>query len=307
MTAPTAPSVRPGPTGPGSRPAGEGTDPLDQPQPARPRDFGIDVARLRRLRRITFAILALPLLVLALLALRFVSMPLTQAWSGAAYHDHAYARASDRLAPVETVNWFEPYLPHLTRGTDLLQQGDDAAAEKELRVALKDWQHGHDLNKPAHAQCKILNNLAISIERQADAMKDPAARGDRLHEAEQLLAPCGGGGGGQGNENRQTTGDNGKRIEDKRKQADKESGTERPQDPSQSPGTPPPSPSQNPSNSPRRADPSGTQPPEEAPTPSNGPEQSKQDQLEQRNKDANQGGGGDPSQSGSTPSPQKPW
>ncbi len=75
-------------------------------------------------------------------------------------------------------NWFEPYLPHLTEGTDLLQQGKNAEAEEELRISLQEWQSGSDLNQPPlHAQCKIINNLAISIERQADEIEDAGGAG----------------------------------------------------------------------------------------------------------------------------------
>lgn len=290
----------------------EAPDPLVQDEPKRPRDFGIDVARLRRLRRIVFAILALPILILSLLIVRFVSMPLTQAWHDGAYDEKDYATAADRLGPVDALNWFEPYLPHLTRGTDLLQQGQDAAAEKELRVALETWQKGRDLNRPAHAECKILNNLAISIERQADQIADPGERGDRLYEAEQLLAPCAGGGGGgdgegqgAGNEDEGTTGGNGERIEDKRKEADEQAGKE-PREGDQPSEDPPVDPSEDPSNDPKHNDPSGSEPPEEAPTQGDSTDDAKQDELKERNESAN-GGSGEESEGGASQAPAKPW
>lgn len=290
----------------------EAPDPLVQDEPKRPRDFGIDVARLRRLRRIVFAILALPILILSLLIVRFVSMPLTQAWHDGAYDEKDYATAADRLGPVDTINWFEPYLPHLTHGTDLLQQGQDAAAEKELRVALETWQEGRDLNQPAHAECKILNNLAISIERQADQIADPGERGDRLYEAEQLLAPCAGGGGGgdgegqgAGNEDEGTTGGNGERIEDKRKEADEQAGKE-PREGDQPSEDPPVDPSEDPSNDPKHNDPSGSEPPEEAPTQGDSTDDAKQDELKERNESAN-GGSGEESEGGASQAPAKPW
>lgn len=290
----------------------EAPDPLVQDEPKRPRDFGIDVARLRRLRRIVFAILALPILILSMLIVRFVSMPLTQAWHDGAYDEKDYATAADRLGPVDALNWFEPYLPHLTRGTDLLQQGRDAAAEKELRVALETWQKGRDLNQPAHAECKILNNLAISIERQADQIADPGERGDRLYEAEQLLAPCAGGGGGgdgegqgAGNEDEGTTGGNGERIEDKRKEADEQAGKE-PREGDQPSEDPPVDPSEDPSNDPKHEDPSGSEPPEEAPTQGDSTDDAKQDELKERNESAN-GGSGEESEGGASQAPAKPW
>ena len=206
------------------------------------KDFGLNRARLRKVRIIVFAILALPILALALLALKFVSMPIAQATHLDAYGEQDYPAAIERLAPVQVANWFEPYLPHLSEGTALLQQGEDAAAEAELRTALEEWNSHSDLNSPMHAQCKILNNLALSIERQADLIEDPQARADRLFEAEELLAPCAGGGGGgegegqgqggggggegTGNEDSETTEENGERVEEKRRGADEEAGND---------------------------------------------------------------------------------
>lgn len=307
---------------PGSRPAGTGPGSLEQEEPRSPRDFGIDVRRLRRLRRIVFAILALPLLLLGLLALKFVSLPLTQAYSDAAYDRADYPTAIERLAPVWVANWFEPYLPHLTRGTDLLQQGKDAEAEKELRVALETWTEGSDLNQPLHAQCKILNNLAISIERQAVLIQDPAERGDRLFEAEQMLAPCAGGGGqgegdgqgqgqgqGQDSGDKGTTGENGKRIEDERKEADEQAGkdpADRPEDEGQDAGSDEGEGGAPPSGTPgQREDPTATGPTEEATTQGEG-DQQKKDELEERNRKANEGGEGE-SSGGTEQSPARPW
>src|SRR5690606_3983363 len=200
-----------------SAPASTPPPALAQDERGRAQDFGLDVRRLRRTRLIVFALLSPLILALALLTVRFVSMPITQAWALSAYEAGDHAAVIERLGPVETLNWFEPYLPHLTHGTALLEQGEDAAAEEELRTALTEWEEHSDLNSPMHAQCKILNNLAISIERQADLIEDPQARADRLFEAEEFLAPCAGGGGGegdgggQGNEDSETTEGNGER------------------------------------------------------------------------------------------------
>ncbi|WP_114855317.1 hypothetical protein [Brachybacterium sp. YJGR34] len=283
------------------------------------KDFGLNVRRLRRTRIIVFAILALPLLVLALLALKFVSMPITQATSLAAYEDGEYPTAIERLAPVEVANWFEPYLPHLTEGTALLQQGENAAAEEELRVALEEWNARTDLNAPLHAQCKILNNLAISIERQADEIEDPQARADRLYEAEQLLAPCAGGGGGgegegqggggSGNEDSGTTEENGERVEEKRREADEEAGNDPDSRGEESGGEGDQEggdPQQQEPGDPTREDPEGDGPEEEAPTTGGDEQQEKDDELEERNRDA-QGGEGEEEPGGGDEDPVKPW
>lgn len=308
MSAPTATSLEAAPT-----PARDDGTPasLRQDTGGRARDFGLDRKRLRRVRTIVFAVLALPILALALLAGKFVSMPLTQAWHQDAYADGDYGTAIERLAPVQVVNWFEPYLPHLTEGTDLLQQGDNAGAEEELRLALAEWNGGSDLNQPLHAQCKILNNLAISIERQAVDIEDAGERADRLYEAEELLAPCAGGGGGgegegqggggQGNEDQETTGENGERIREERREADEEAGND-PDDrgTEQSGGSPPPA------GDPVKEDPEGDGPTEEAVTDGPSEEDSKDDELEERNEDA-QGGDGESEEGGTEEDPSQPW
>lgn len=310
--------------------------PLAQETRGGAEDFGLDVKRLRRARLIVFAILALPILLLALLTAKFVSMPITQATHQSAYEDSDYPTAIERLAPVEVVNWFEPYLPHLSEGTDLLQMGENAAAEAKLRTALDTWNNGSDLNQPLHAQCKIINNLAISIERQADELEDPAEQAERLYEAETLMQPCAGGGGGEdegegeggeggeqgeespeqteggsGNEDSETTDENGERIRDKRREADEEAGddpdergTEQGQgggEGDEEGGGSPPDPGD-----PRHEDPEGDGPDEEAPTQGESENQEKEEELEQRNRDA-QGGDGEDDSGDSPQDPSKPW
>ena len=306
----------------------------------RAKDFGLDVKRLRRVRIIVFAILGLPILALALLAAKFVSMPIAQATHLDAYGEQDYPTAIERLAPVEVANWFEPYLPHLSEGTALLQQGEDAAAEEELRVALDEWTSRSDLNAPMHAQCKILNNLAISIERQADEIEDPQARADRLFEAEELLAPCAGSGGGgdegegggsgggegqdededessggedSGNEDSETTGENGERVEEKRREADEEAGndpdareSEQGEDEGGEGDEEGGTPQQQDPGDPSRNDPEGDGPDEEAPTDGPSEEDDKDDELEQRNRDAQGGDGGDET-GGAPQDPERPW
>ena len=299
-------------------------------------DHGLDLRRLRRARLISFAVLGLPLIALALLMIKLLSMPITQAWQGAAYADQRHDVAIERLAPVRVANWFEPYLPDLTEGTNLLQAGDNAGAEAVLRRSLETWERGHDLNQPAHAECKIRNNLALAIERQAVDIDDAAQRADRLFEAEEIIAPCMGGGGGgdgsggggggsgegeggqengdpssgsQGNEDQETTDDNGERIRDEREKADEEAGNDPgDRDPSdadqggEDEGTNPMEPGD-----PRREDPEGDQPPEEAPSPSPDPEQDQQeDELENRNRDAN-GGEGEQDSDGNDEEGPNPW
>lgn len=291
----------------------------------RARNFGLDTARLRRVRLIVFAVLALPLLILALLAVKFVSMPLTQLWHDEAYDRGDHPTAIQRLEPVWVANWFEPYLPHLTKGTDLLQQGREAEAEKELRLSVQKWQQGRDLNQPKHAQCKILNNLAISIERQADRIEDATERGDRLFEAEELLAPCAGGGGGgdgqgggggqeqgegqdggNGNEDSETTDGNGERIKEKRREADEKAGKDPDARGAQGSGDQEGGTNAPPPGDPKREDDQGTGPEEEAPEDSgDSPNDPKEDELEKRNKDSQGGDGEDEGGAGSDP--EKPW
>ncbi|MGP9680948.1 hypothetical protein [Brachybacterium sp. AOP3-A1-3] len=285
---------------------------LTQDTSGSPKDFGLNVRRLRRVRIIVFAILALPILALALLAVKFLSMPITQATHQSAYEAQDYPTAIERLAPVEFTNWFEPYLPHLSKGTDLLQQGKDAEAEAELRVAMTEWTDHSDLNSPAHAQCKIANNLALSIERQADQIKDPQERADRMYEAEEILAPCasggggdgeggqGGQGGGTGDEESGTTKDNGERVKEKRREADEEAGND--PDARGEPGTGSP---RDPGE-PTKEDPEGDGPDEEAPSEGDSEQKSKEDKLKERNKES-QGGEGETDPGGSEQDPNKPW
>lgn len=321
------------PPGTAGQPAGQSIPPsLRQREKGRDRDFGLDTARLRRVRLIVFALLSPLLILLALLAIRFVSMPITQAMHLDAYGSQNYPTAIERLWPVQRLNLFEPYLPHLSKGTGLLQQGEDAAAEEELRTALAEWDAHEDLNAPLHAECKIRNNLAISIERQAEQIDDAAERADRLYEAEEIIAPCAGGGGGgdgeggeggegggdgegepqegQGNEDSETTEDNGERVREKRREADEEAGndpdargTEQDKQEGEDPGE---DPQQKDPGDPRHEDDEGEGPEEEAPDEGDSEQKSKDDELEQRNRDAQNGDDGEDT-GGSNTNPDKPW
>ena len=316
-------SLDPRPAAPA--PAGSRPPALAQDTRGSAKDFGLNRARLRKVRIIVFAILALPILALALLALKFVSMQIAQATHLDAYGEQDYPAAIERLAPVQVANWFEPYLPHLSEGTALLQQGEDAAAEAELRTALEEWNSHSDLNSPMHAQCKILNNLALSIERQADLIEDPQARADRLFEAEELLAPCAGGGGGgegegqgqggggggegTGNEDSETTEENGERVEEKRRGADEEAGNDpdaRGEEQGGEGEDQGDTPQQQDPGEPKQDDPEGDGPEEEKPTDGPSEEDSKDDEVEQRNRDAQGGDGGDET-GGSPQDPERPW
>lgn len=185
------------------------------------RNFGINTRNLRRARLITFGLLALPLLALGLLAGKFVSMPLIQAFSLSAYSHQDYGAARERAAFNQNLNMFEPYLPSLTRGTALLKEGQASAARTELEHSLELWNKGSDLNKPPHAECKIRNNLALAMAEEAGQLDDPEEAVTRYAAAEKVLEPCQSGGSSeQNNEDKETTGSNGEKIKEKREEAE---------------------------------------------------------------------------------------
>lgn len=191
------------------------------------RGFGIDRGRFLTLRVIGTLLIAIPVLLLFAGIVRFVSMPLTQAWALGAYSNEQYEDTRDRLGPVEKLNLFEPYLPHLTKGTAFLRENKFPEARGELEKALSEWTTGRDLNKPPHAECKIRNNLAVAMAGEAKAIEDPNERADLLYKAEEILAPCqNGGSSSDSNEDKKSTGKTGKQIEEERKEADREAGNE---------------------------------------------------------------------------------
>lgn len=286
------------------------------------KNYGLDTRRLRRLRLIWGAIVALPLLLLALLALKFVSLPVTQAWHDSAYDEGRYDQAIERLAPIWFANWFEPYLGHLSEGTNHLQAGRYPEAEAELRRSLEAWEAGKDLNQPMHAMCKIRNNLALAIEHQALELSDAQDKADRLYEAEEIIAPCASGGGGgddgnseassNGNEDQETTSGNSDRIEQERREADEEAGNDPnerpdPKDQNQPEEGEPGEGGPMDNGEPKKSDPDGEEPPEEAPSEDPDPEQQRrEDELELRNRDANSEDSGSGGESSDTP-PTNPW
>lgn len=195
------------------------------------RNFGINTKQLRMGRILGFALAAVPIIVCLLLAAKFVSMPAIQAYALSAYRGEQYSQVDERTGWLDTANYFESYLPALTRGTAKLKDGNAQGAEQDLRESLERWQKGSDLNQPPHAECKIRNNLAIAIAENAQGAQDPAQRAQKLREAEEVLAPCQSGGASeQNNEDKESTGQTGEKIQEKREQAEGESGQDGQQD-----------------------------------------------------------------------------
>ncbi|MCT1866494.1 hypothetical protein M3B90_02990 [Dermabacter sp. p3-SID358] len=268
------------------------------------RNYGIDRERFRMLRIVGTVLIAIPVLLLAAGIVRFVSMPLTQAWALGAYSNEQYADARGRLAPVEKVNIFEPYLPHLTKGTAYLRENKFPEARGELEKALSEWTTGRDLNKPPHAECKIRNNLAVAMTGEARGIKDPGERGDLLYSAEEVLAPCqNGGSASDSNEDKSSTGKSGEQIEKERKEADREAGKEEREGPN-SKGK---NEEENPENDPKKTNPEGDGKDGQTPTP-DPEEQKKQEELKKQNGGEDPSNGdGDEDGKGENEGVTKPW
>ncbi|MBV7412219.1 hypothetical protein KRX56_05680 [Dermabacteraceae bacterium TAE3-ERU27] len=213
---------------------------------SRPALYGLDRAWLRKVRLIWAAILAVPLLLLSALALKFFSMFVIAHLVVDDYAQKELPAAQERNDSLFFANWFEPYLADYNRGTILLREGKLEQAESSLRAALQNWESSHDLNQPPHAECKIKINLALTLEKKSDDIADAKQRASVLEEAKKLIEPCGNsgdggkgrgngkgkGGGqgnkqkgeGQGNENQREGESAKKRIEEKKRQADREAG-----------------------------------------------------------------------------------
>ena len=213
---------------------------------SKPALYGLDRARLRKIRLIWAAILTVPLLLLSALALKFFSMFVIAHLVVDDYAQKELPAAQERNDSLFFANWFESYLPDYNRGTILLSEGNIQQAEPALRTALANWESSYDLNRPPHAECKIKINLALTLEKKSADITDAKQRANVLGEAKKLIEPCGNGGGegkgqgngggkgggqggkqkgeGQGNENQREGESAKKRIEEKKRQADREAG-----------------------------------------------------------------------------------
>lgn len=278
----------------------------------RGRDTGVDRRSLRRRRLITFAIAGLPLLAAGLLGVKHASMPVLEAISTHAYSQENYDGAWNRAEGLHVANWFEPWLVDFNQGTAKLSAGDLPAAESQLRTSLGAWERGFDLNQPAHAECKIKTNLAITLELRGDeaaAAGDDATQLALYDEAMTILEPCLSGGGSSGeNENQGQSDGAGDRISEKDEEAggDGEPG-DQPAD-----GDDQGDPSeiqQDPEDEPSQADPDGTGDEIDAPTedgPGGDQGEPQEDDLKDRNEDANQGDGDGDETGGEEPG-ANPW
>jgi hypothetical protein len=313
---------RPGPDAAPAGPSAEASPAVAEPRAEtraelrrwarRGRDTGVDRASLRRRRLVALAIAGLPLLAASLLGLKHASMPVLEAVSTHAYDRGSYEAAWNRAQGLQVANWFEPWLVDYNQGTARLSAGDLGGAETQLRESLAAWEKGVDLNKPAHAECKVKTNLAITLERRADAAGaagDTATQLALYDEAMTILEPClSGGGSSEDNENQDQSDGAGDRISDKDEGAggdgepgEGSEGGDQGEDPSDV--------QQDPDDQPSQADPEGDGDEVDAPEDggAGGDEGDPlEDELDNRNEEANQGDGEGDESGGESP-PVKPW
>lgn len=191
-----------------------------KPKPKTPgRNFGLNTTKLKVLRSVLFLLAFIPLVILFLLPVKFISMPFLQASVISSFESDELDSALNTTGKLEFFNWFESYLVPFNKGTAMLKRGDFEQANIYLAEAYQKWEQASDLNQPPHAQCKILNNWSLAIAGAAESL--PAdQKAQELNRALELLAPClSGGAAADSNEDQETTNSNGEKIESERQEA----------------------------------------------------------------------------------------
>lgn len=133
------------------------------PNSDRPFDLAkLDFEGIRLRRRKRMLIIMTPLAILALIiALKLLSLSVCTTQALRAAEQQHYDQALQWLMPLTIANVIEPYKVHYNRGIIYYEQQSYAQSEQAFWHALE--LHNGD------SECDIRINLALSIEKQADA------------------------------------------------------------------------------------------------------------------------------------------
>lgn len=112
-------------------------------------------------RRHLLKVSALPIVFLLVIAVFFLSTCAYNIVYSISYNNKNYPIANDVTETRFLLNVLEPYISDYNQGVSSMMMGDFEKAEKSFEKSLEN-------NPPEDKQCKIYENLSLSIEKQAD-------------------------------------------------------------------------------------------------------------------------------------------
>jgi tetratricopeptide (TPR) repeat protein len=130
--------------------------------PNRPFDIDkLEFTKIRLAKRRKLLLFSMPvMIIIGLVALKFLSIGILAPVSANAYKDSQYQTSLTWLTPLTFVNTIEPYKVYHNRGNDYYKLQQFESAETEFRKALE--------SVPSADECAVRVNLVMSIVAQAD-------------------------------------------------------------------------------------------------------------------------------------------
>lgn len=216
-----------------------------------------DAEFARRLagRRRRLLLWSAPLVLLALLAgAKLLSATLINSAGASAYSSASYATAQSRFEDLKFFNVVESWKAYFNEGTARYAAGEFFLATQQFEPALDLVPRTPEGEPRGPQECAVRTNYSLALEGLGDenlSAADPAMAADYYDQAQAMLADCGTSGGGgeqaeQAEERQQQRQEEAQQQQDQQEQQGGGENGEPQENPSQSPGEGEDSPSESP-------------------------------------------------------------
>lgn len=166
--------------------------------PAERRDA--EFARTLARRRKRLLLWSAPIVLIALLAsAKLLSATLMNNAGRSAYEDASYATAQSRFEDLKFFNVIEPWKAYFNEGTARYAAGEFFLATQQFEPALDLVPRAPEEQPRGEEECAVRTNYSLALEGLGDenlAANDPAMASDYYDQAQEMLSDCGSAGGG---------------------------------------------------------------------------------------------------------------
>ncbi|WP_147919030.1 hypothetical protein [Ruania zhangjianzhongii] len=167
-------------------------------QEIRDAKFATKLARRRKL----MLLWSIPVVLIAFLAaVKLLSAVLLNMAGTSAYEKQNYVTATDRFESLEFFNVIEGWKAPFNQGTAVYSTGDFFTAKEHLDVALGLVPTAPEGEPRGEEECMVRTNYSLALEGlgdEATIAADFAMAGDYYGQAQEMLADCGESGGNGG-------------------------------------------------------------------------------------------------------------
>ncbi|HIZ35724.1 MAG TPA: MSCRAMM family adhesin SdrC [Candidatus Ruania gallistercoris] len=163
-------------------------------------------AKLARRRKLMLLWSAPVVLIAFLAALKLLSAVLLNMAGTSAYEKQNYVTATDRFESLEFFNVIEPWKAPFNQGTAVYATGDFFTATTHLEVALGQVPTAPEGEPRGEEECMVRTNYSLALEGLGDeamVASDFAMASDYYDQAQTMLADCGESGGNGGEQSQE--------------------------------------------------------------------------------------------------------